>query len=185
MKLDRAVLIVGECPPISSPLLPPLGGIAGVRLRVLAGIGNDAEMRRLFDCVNLFDSPQPRWNSEAAHVRATTIGICCKADLVVMLGARVRSAFGAIRRSLYVAPLFGFNRPILGMSVPHPSGRCRELNNEDVRAKTSRLLRLAFLVAKGEELRDVMCTEHGSDRVFAPEIKPERRLYECGCEVLT
>lgn len=176
----KRVTVVGEAP--WRPLQLPLSGRMGIRFRALAGIKDDTEMRSLFDCVNLFDTPQSRWSSDAANVRATTIGICSQAEMMVLLGVRVGSAFYMRPYKIRYLPglLPGFNRNIMGVVVPKPTPR----DDESVRAKTSHVLRLAVRIAKGEELRDLLCTEHGADRVHAPEIREERRVYECGCEVL-
>lgn len=180
MIFERRVTVVGEAPTHAMQL--PLSGRIGIRFRALAGIKDDTEMRSLFDCVNLFDTPQSRWSSDAANVRATTIGICSQAEMMVLLGARVGAAFymRPFKPNCLPGLLPGFNRSILGVVVPKPSAR----DDESVRAKTSHVLRLAVRVARGEELRDLLCTEHGAERVHAPEIREERRVYECGCEVL-
>jgi len=126
--MDKAAcLLVGEVNPYGrSPdyaLYPLPRRAAGNRLRIILGV-TDLEYLAAFTRVNLCDGA---WSVRAARAKAAELLARPGVSLVVGLGARVRDVFG------FDLPFFGARRYMdvggpLFVSLPHPSGRCREWN---------------------------------------------------------
>jgi hypothetical protein len=120
---SRRVLLVGELNPYGSR--PELAlyhlprGASGDRLRTYLGL-TDVAYHRL-EKVNLCGGGwEPGW----ARLAALDVLRRAEHDVLVLLGARVRDAFGG--------PVFfasARRRDCALVSLPHPSGRCRLWND--------------------------------------------------------
>ncbi len=117
------MLLVGEVNPLGArprfALYHLPRGRAGDRLRAILGL-SDVDYDSLLDKVNLCTGAWslPAARQRAAEIRAEVAWAGWK--LLVLLGARVRQAFGG------PAP-FEHGRDPLGctwLGLPHPSGRC-------------------------------------------------------------
>lgn len=116
------VIFVGEAP--SSRPGPPLGGAAGRRLALLAGLP-EAELRRRCEFVNLLDRCPPlqangkgrTFDSSAAQAAARSLERALPGGRFVLLGARVARAFGIWHRDRL--PISDSGRFLV---LPHPSG---------------------------------------------------------------
>lgn len=134
-----------------------LDGPAGARLAALAGLALP-ELLALSERHNLLPSPGDRWDAASAAGEASALAWRLQGRLIVLLGARVERAF---RRALGERRLLPPLRPtrVAGLTVlplPHPSGRCRRLNDPALRAEVGRLLRGALgVVASGRHGQEI------------------------------
>lgn len=187
MIMERSVCIVDDCPQARNPHAAPLAGIAGRRLRALMGLSIDAEtMYRLFDCTHLYGERPLRWDPELACVKAVALGISSAASLLVLIGARVQDAFGfrpwRPEGKCCFVQIECLTRKPLAFLVP--SLTTHLFADHRLCNRVEHSMKLALRVARGEPLSDVLCVQHGMERMVALEKGPDRRLYECGCEVL-
>lgn len=128
---------------------PALEGAVGRTLSRLLGVSYE-EYLEAFDRRNIFETPVEgkRWDATKAALRAMGMkGMFRDDDYVVLLGARVASAFGVADMPLY--EMTSFQRVMTGETfwvgrVPHPSGRNRLLNDQRERDRMSRFLREAM-----------------------------------------
>lgn len=117
-------LIVGESNPYgadpSFALYHLPRGASGDRLRRIMGL-TDEQYEGWFDKVNLLDAGS--WNRPAARAAADRLDARCARGLpFVLLGARVRAAFGLGGVSEF--SVLAAKRPRVMIVLPHPSGRC-------------------------------------------------------------
>jgi hypothetical protein len=118
------VLVCGELNPYGADPRTALyhlpRGASGDRLRRILGL-RDCEYAGLLDKVNLC---QGRWSDDEAAGRAVTCLESQQHEVMVLLGARVRRAFGG------PAPFeWSVVRRKLLVGLPHPSGMCRVWND--------------------------------------------------------
>lgn len=90
----------------------------------------------------------PTWDRDAAILRTfELVAADCQWTTIVMLGRRVASAFQAGALGFNLEPfehsgvVKKYGREIQFVSLPHPSGRCREWNNTTNYERARRLLR--------------------------------------------
>jgi hypothetical protein len=130
----KLVVLVGEDPgPRGDPdcaLYDQPEGRAGHRLRLLAGL----RRRDYFDAfarVNLLREWPGRWSAPRAREAARALLPALDGRLVVLLGSRVRDAFGVAwpRYAFGLLDAGPGRRRVLAAWMPHPSGRCREWND--------------------------------------------------------
>lgn len=135
--VNYRVVVVGELNPYGSrpefALYHLPRKASGNRLREHLGL-TDVTYRKL-DKVNLCDG---EWDPCSARARAVTILIEKRYDVVVMLGAKVRRAFGSDGPVFFFESRTFFDHTLV--SLPHPSGRCLTWNAPDARDKAVRLL---------------------------------------------
>jgi hypothetical protein len=138
--VNYRVVVVGELNPYGSrpefALYHLPRKASGNRLREHLGL-TDVTYRRL-DKVNLCDG---EWDSCSARARAVTILIEGRHDVVVMLGAKVRRAFGEVGLAFFESSTPDHLRGRVLVTLPHPSGMCRAWNAPDARDKAVRLLK--------------------------------------------
>ena len=141
----RSVLLVGECNPYG--LRPELAlyhlprRASGDRLREHLGL-RDVTYHRLAK-LNLCTG---RWDAEVARRRAVFLLAGGQHDVFVLLGAKVRAAFGCPtvfeRQALPTCVI---------VSLPHPSGLCRAWDEPGARERAVGLLaQVAPWVSWGE-----------------------------------
>ena len=116
-------LLVGQAPSRLSDPLEPLSGASGRRLALLCGMGV-GEFLDAFDRVNLLD----RWPGRdgkgdhfplaAARLAASRMARSLRGRRVVLVGARVASAFSLEAEPFRVADALGATVSV----SPHPSG---------------------------------------------------------------
>ena len=150
----RSVLLVGECNPYGSR--PELSlyhlprRASGDRLREHLGL-RDVTYHGLAK-LNLCTG---RWDAEAARRRAVLLLAGGQHDVFVLLGAKVRAAFGWVADPRVADPRVAdprvadpgpaaFERQALPtcvlVSLPHPSGRCRVWNEPGAHERAVGLL---------------------------------------------
>lgn len=150
----RRVLLLGECNPQSDDprhaLWPDPPGCAGHRLRDIMGV--DGPTYLSYWRTNLCN---PTWDSKDAMHRAWELLLDdCPWTTIVMLGRKVEKSmrfFGAIE-------IFGsrlverelppdVSHPVTLVSLPHPSGVCREWNEIDAVPRARKILRETGVIA--------------------------------------
>lgn len=137
-------LLVGEQPGpkhnAKLPLWPWPKGSAGARLHQMSGLGVAEYLTKLAR-VNLALRPTTKWDEAGAKSRAVhLLSTVPDGTRIVLCGARARDAFD----------LDGWFRPtrytlwdVSAVAIPHPSGRCREYNEEHARRQAGQCLRWA------------------------------------------
>lgn len=144
-------LLIGEAPSKNEPLPKPLEGRIGRRLASFAGITFEQYLER-FDRINLLEVRQDTkekgftFNRETARVSAVAlIPRIDRYENVILLGKRVRDAFGIIKE--YFEPHHwkhyesGLYEGTTIYVVPHPSGVNRWFNDPANREKMSAFMR--------------------------------------------
>jgi uracil-DNA glycosylase len=133
------VLLVGELNPYGSR--PELAlyhlprGASGDRLRSLAGL-SDADYHKHCSRVNLCEGS---WFLERARRRAASLVEMRTEEVFVLLGSRVRLAFGG-PSPFCCSQVRGGRTRIVLVGLPHPSGRNRVWNDPATRDRVPRLL---------------------------------------------
>jgi hypothetical protein len=129
----KLVVLVGEDPgrrgDPDCALYPLPRGCAGDKLRDLTCLSR-RDYLATFVRVNLHREYPGRWSAPRARAAAEALAPALDGRLVVLLGARVREAFGwgiAADMAFEVREP-GPGRRLLVATVPHPSGRCRDWN---------------------------------------------------------
>ena len=142
--MTEQLIIVGEANPwggAATALYHLPRHASGNRLREHLGL-RDATYEKLRK-VNLCE---PAWSEKLARVTAERVlnRSGWDWDLIVMLGARVKKAFGVPKMEAFTA------QGVL-VALPHPSGLCRQWNEPGAPARARQLLaRVAPWVPWGE-----------------------------------
>lgn len=172
MRWPPKAMIVGEGPGNntwkSCPLFPYPRHSAGWRLWKMSEMEGQ-EYLRTFERRNILDTP--KWDAAQARVNARSIhdSAARAGTPLVLLGARVASAFGHEHDTF----MWNFNEvrtgdrihydcaPLVPMvRIPHPSGRNLQLNTPEAKLKVHHALRQAleihrappFLVLHGDQV---------------------------------
>jgi hypothetical protein len=149
--MSRLVLI-GEAPAggrgLEGEVLPALEGAVGRRLARMMEV-SDAVYERETTRYNVYETPQDgeRWLVAPARHRALQLmGNFRHGDRVILLGAKVESAFALGIRNAYEWRAFmrASGDTFLVARVPHPSGRNRVLNDPAERERMAVFLREAL-----------------------------------------
>lgn len=141
MAIFTRVTIVGELNPFGANPRMALYHLprtsSGNRLRVIMGL-SDVEynkLRKLNLCIGKWDSVRAK-----AYAAACVIGAKESSevhDLIILLGAKVRAAFGVPNKEFWWEEQGG-NTTLV--TLPHPSGRNPVWNNPNTVAKARKLL---------------------------------------------
>lgn len=125
------VLVVGELNPFGADpkfaLFHRPRQSSGNRLRCILGL-NDFQYMKMLDKVNLCTG---RWSQSSAGESASEILDkleLCKYEVVILLGAKVRKAFGKAAPTKFFSSRSLPLSEVKMVSIPHPSGRCRVWN---------------------------------------------------------
>jgi hypothetical protein len=136
---EAKVIVVGELNPYGADprysLWPEPRRAAGNRLRLIFGL-TDLQYTRMLDRINLCAGV---WRLKAARAAAWDIQVLNPRAVIVLLGAKVRSAFD-FRGDLFTTVRAG-EQVMVGL--PHPSGRCRLWNEEGAVTRARVVLREA------------------------------------------
>ena len=135
-------LLVGEANPHSvdprHALWPTPPGAAGGRLMRALGMSR-GDYLGTFDRANLFIRPPAKWSVAAARARAEELLKRADGAVIVLLGARVASAFGAAHLAEFtIGPDLSGRQTFA--RLPHPSGRCRAWNEEGAEQRLRSLM---------------------------------------------
>lgn len=147
-----SVLLLGEDNPVSSSpvhqLYPRPAGCAGHRLfSLILGLKNEDDYMAIWR-TNLCS---PSWDAGAARRRAWTLmGPEVPWHAIIMLGRKVATVFDVTTARGHYDTLEPFTsgeidtggRMFRLISLPHPSGRCREWNDPRSALRARSLLRL-------------------------------------------
>lgn len=151
---DHKAVVVGEAPgPKSDAWLPlwplPASGTGG-RLMKLAGIDNPREYLDAFYRLNVLQKHpgsyhnggrrKDKWPVRESRAAAAVLARVLTGDKVVLLGSRVRSAFGF---SAHTLPFLDwrYREDVQYACLPHPSGLNHWYNQGDNRSRAEAFLR--------------------------------------------
>lgn len=139
-------LLVGELNPYGSDpeyaLYPHPKGSAGHRLATLVmGLGRRDYLAR-FDRVNLCVD---RWSLPKARAVADLL-VERRPAPFVLLGAKVCEAFGKVYAPFLIYRFENGAGPVYAVTLPHPSGRCREWHRAGAVDRARAVLREAGLL---------------------------------------